>query len=271
MATKIFKALTLVGVLFNVLALQNSTASATMIYAEGAGTGGGGVITRLNFKWVSSSQLTPGNISCGTNYKCSVGVGVRYTTKAGLNKNQHLMGHSFSKGESWEVALKTVLQTFGSTGSSSWIINDPDYSDWYVCIMAVSYSGAPDTSTQLAPGSTCNVIPPVPAACDFMVKDTTLSYGILEPQATEGAIASTSIMVECSKDSNVIFKLAGGLPAVQLGLGLIAELQVGSKPLGASVPLEAGYTQILIASTLRGVASGTGAFDASAVLIVEVQ
>ena len=264
--SKYFKAISIAGIIFCALSLQISTVSAGSVYVSGTYLVAGS--TYFKGKWQSYSTSTPGNISCGESL-CYFMLAARSEISgryAGVNQ----IPVSMAQGSSWDAIIAKWTDRYGLAGSLEQGFGFLG-SDLSICAVLGADATLSDSSrVTVAPGTTCNIIPPAPSECNFMVGDATLSYGNLEPQATDGAISSTSVTVECSKAANVIFKLASGLPTVQLGLGLNAELQVGSKPLGMPVPLQAGQTQIPIASTLRGVAGGTGSFAASTILVIEV-
>lgn len=121
----------------------------------------------INAEWQSDSTSTPGNISCGQSL-CYFTLAAKSET---INRYAPLKpAVSMAQGSSWDAIIDKWTEKYGLAGSFSldvgWLGND-----LIVCPVLGAVPALIDSSGVIvAPGGSCNIIPPAPAKCDFMVR-----------------------------------------------------------------------------------------------------
>lgn len=133
--------------------------------------------------------------------------------------------------------------------------------------VAYYYKKGANSGSVISDPAGCVYAPPSTDWCEITTPQITLDHGTLSADKVEGHVSKKMMSVNCVSETNVRFDILspdGYLHLQPSGKSLI---KVNNLPLGSSIDLPAGDSELLISDQLTGVTS-EGVNSASTVLVM---
>ncbi|MFC0228824.1 MrpH family fimbial adhesin [Serratia aquatilis] len=231
----------------------------------------------LNYSWGTNYSINNNSTVnyYGTSY--SYGLRMRYTLPGSPNiwllQGQNTIRYvPVVYGDTWNSLNDKFISTYGANGSVS-VINSasgkiPDKFGICIGIWNNSNSTLQDSPPGVDACPEPTTTPPVVTSCDASAS-ASINHGGLSPEQVSGNVASTSIVVTCTRPATAL--ITSSVSSLYLGNNIYSTISIDGKQAGNSISLPQGASNHIISSRLSTTAALAGSFGGSLVLTLNIQ